>query len=249
MICPICSKEVRCVTSSHLKLHNLTSKQFHKIYPEIKTIWNYHGHISEESVIKRTATRKKNGVTIWNKGLTKEIDERVKTPVGCFKKGCKSLKKGLNKETDESIKRQAEKMKGRIFSEEHRKKLSLSHKGERPYRKGKGNLKLRGEGHPNWKGGISKQKYGYQFTSQLKEQIRKRDSYRCQQCFRHQDELFTKNRKGQVIKRKLCIHHIDYDKLNNKPENLISLCGACHAQTGYDRNDWISYLKNKVANI
>jgi ribosomal protein S13 len=32
-----------------------------------------------------------------------------------------------------------------------------------------------------------------------KEDIRKRDNYRCQECFRHQDELRTKNRIKNIF--------------------------------------------------
>jgi len=180
--------------------------------------------LNPESIAKRTATRRANGNYVaWNKGLMKETDNRVR--------------------------KYAEKKIGRQASEITREKLSKSHKGQIAWNKGKEYLQIRGDKHFNWKGDKSEEKYGYEFTSQLKEAIRKRDSYRCQQCFRHQDELFTTNRKGQVVKRKLCIHHIDYNKLNNKSENLISLCGVCHAQTGYDRNDWTDYLKSKIENI
>ena len=84
-----------------------------------------------------------------------------------------------------------------------------------------------------WKGGISADPYGLEFNNQLKEQVRKRDRYRCQQCFRHQDEL----------NEKLSIHHIDYDKKNNKSNNLISLCRVCHIQTNYSRDDWTNYFR------
>ena len=93
-----------------------------------------------------------------------------------------------------------------------------------------------------WKGGISKELYGMEFNNQLKEQIRKRDNYRCQECFRLQSELRTKSNRTY----KLHIHHIDYDKKNNIDSNLISLCRPCHSQTNYDRNDWTNYYQNKV---
>ena len=93
--------------------------------------------------------------------------------------------------------------------------------------KGAGSLLIMGESH---------------FNGDLKESIRRRDNYRCQQCFRHQDELFDKNGR----RKKLAIHHIDYDKKNNHPSNLISLCNSCHMQTNFSRKDWIEYFKNKV---
>jgi len=117
--------------------------------------------------------------------------------------------------------------KGCELTEEHKKNLKLSHSKEKHY---------------NWQDGKSFEPYGIEFNNQLKEFIRKRDNFRCQQCFRNQDELFTK--KGR--RYKLMIHHIDFNKRNNNPNNLISLCRNCHIQTNYNRKDWIDYFKDKL---
>ena len=42
------------------------------------------------------------------------------------------------------------------------------------------------------------------------------------------------------------VHHVDYNKKNNDPANLISLCKACHAQTNFNRNDWMEYFEGKI---
>jgi len=73
----------------------------------------------------------------------------------------------------------SEGQKGRVLSKETKRKISLARKGEK---------------HPNWQGGKSFEPYGIEFDEGLREQIRQRDRYRCQQCFRHQSELFKKNR-------------------------------------------------------
>lgn len=93
-----------------------------------------------------------------------------------------------------------------------------------------------GKGHPNWKGGKSLEPYGVEFNNNLKENIRKRDNYMCQECNYLQEDL----------SRKLSVHHIDYDKTNNKIENLISLCGSCHAQTNFGREEWSNYFIQKI---
>jgi len=93
-----------------------------------------------------------------------------------------------------------------------------------------------GENNPMFNNWSSREPYGKKFSPKLKEQIRKFYHYRCQQCFRHQDELGYK----------LHIHHIDFDKTNNDPSNLIPLCRNCHMQTNYGRDDWIEYFKDKV---
>ena len=98
-----------------------------------------------------------------------------------------------------------------------------------------------GENHPQWLGGKSFEPYGIEFSDKLKEQIRQRDSHRCQECFRHQDELYRKGKKY-----KLFIHHIDYNKQNNDPNNLTSLCMGCHNQTNFNRDDWTKYFEGKI---
>ena len=87
----------------------------------------------------------------------------------------------------------------------------------------------------NWQGGISFEPYPLDWTNDLRESIRKRDNYICQECGIHQDEL-----KG--FYRKLDIHHIDYDKDNLNPNNLISLCKSCHVKTNFNRKYWIEYF-------
>ena len=44
---------------------------------------------------------------------------------------------------------------------------------------------------------------------------------------------------------KLKRNHIDYDKRNNDPKNLITLCHSCHSKTNYNRNYWINYFKGR----
>ncbi len=97
----------------------------------------------------------------------------------------------------------------------------------------------------NWQGGISKEPYSFNFDEDLKEKIRKKFGFRCQQCFRHQDELFMKNRKGEVVNYRLAIHHIDYNKKNNEDDNLIPLCRTYYGQTHFNRNQWINYFQEK----
>jgi hypothetical protein len=100
---------------------------------------------------------------------------------------------------------------------------------------------LTGEKNPNWKGGVSKFPYRQDWTKELKEYIRKRDNNRCQLCFKHQSEL----------KRKLTLHHIDYDKQNCSNDNLISLCIGCHGKTNTNRDKWRLFFNQykKLKNI
>jgi len=88
----------------------------------------------------------------------------------------------------------------------------------------------------NWRGGKSFEPYGMEFNNKLKKKIRERDNYTCQECGMTEKELGYK----------LHIHHIDYDKKNNNPDNLISLCRSCHLQTNFKREDWTKYFQGKI---
>ena len=127
---------------------------------------------------------------------------------------------------------------GKHQSLEARRKMSEANRGQKNYFFGKHFL---GEKHPLWQGGKSFEPYGLAFNKELKELIRARDNYRCQECFRHQSELFTKQSKP----KKLSIHHIDYNKQNNASKNLISLCLKCHTKTNFKREDWKKYFQKK----
>lgn len=88
--------------------------------------------------------------------------------------------------------------------------------------------------NPNWVNGKSFEPYPNTWCNQLKELIRKRDNYKCRICKITQKKL----------NRKLDVHHIDYDKHNIKPNNLISLCKSCHTKTNFNRSYWIKYFTN-----
>jgi len=95
----------------------------------------------------------------------------------------------------------------------------------------------RGDKNPNWRGGIWEEPYPSDWTDDLKESIRKRDKHTCQMsgCGIHQNELVGWHKK-------LSVHHIDYNKDNLDPKNLISLCDSCHQKTNFNRGYWIVYF-------
>ena len=84
-----------------------------------------------------------------------------------------------------------------------------------------------GENAPRWLGGKSFEPYSPEFSRWKKRLIKDRDNNQCRLC-------------GSTIK--LCVHHIDYDKLNSDPQNLISLCNYCHGKTTSVRDCWREYL-------
>ena len=147
--------------------------------------------------------------------LGKKHSDETKRKIG-------SSLKGIPK-TEEANKKNSESHKGikRVpFSDEWKRKIGDSHRGEKG---------------TNWQGGKSFEEYGIDWTDDLKESIRKRDSHICQKCGIHQDEI-------DVYYRKLDVHHIDYNKYNLDPKNLISLCRKCHAKTNHDRLYWFEYF-------
>lgn len=145
--------------------------------------------------------------------------------------------------------------KGKKWSDEIKKKLSESHKKPRPYRLGispseetikkisetlkKNPVKYwLGKKRFNditkcnfWQGGKSYEIYSADWTQTLKQSIRERDHYQCQICGKNQGD------------ESLSIHHIDYNKQNCDPNNLISLCRICHSKTNHKRDYWIEYFK------
>ena len=178
----------------------------------------------------------KKGLQVaWNKGKKHPC---AKLNPQVFKKGNISWSEGLTKETDERLMRISKNMigdKNPTKRPEVRKKISLANKGK--HSSPKTEFKKRQfalDKHFNWQGGKSFEPYDIKFNERLKEYIRKKYFYRCQQCFRHQDES----------RRKLDIHHIDYNKKNNSEENLIPLCNSCHSQTNYKRSDWTNYFND-----
>jgi len=82
----------------------------------------------------------------------------------------------------------------------------------------------------NWRGGISFEKYPREWNEKLRTLVRERDRYTCQLCGEKQGD------------KALCVHHIDYNKHNCSPDNLISLCHLCHIKTNYKRPNWNSFF-------
>jgi hypothetical protein len=95
----------------------------------------------------------------------------------------------------------------------------------------------------NWKGGISKFPYSFEFNKSLKEQIRERDSWKCQNCgLTNEEHLITYDES-------LPIHHIDYNKMNCQKDNLITTCKQCNSRANFNRGCWIEFYKNKIAQL
>jgi len=106
---------------------------------------------------------------------------------------------------------------GGTISETQKKAISIANSGEK---------------NGSWRGGTSKLPYPFIFDNKLKEKIRKRDGYKCQNC------NITEEEHIMVVGCVLSIHHIDYDKMNCEEDNLISLCNQCNTGANFNRNYW-----------
>ncbi|KKN66559.1 hypothetical protein LCGC14_0470280 [marine sediment metagenome] len=93
-------------------------------------------------------------------------------------------------------------------------------------------IKLEGDGNPSWNSGASFEPYSIEFNNRLKKSIFERDNYICQ------------NSDCWKTSKRLCSHHIDYDKKNCDLSNLITLCNSCNSRANFNRNFHINFYKS-----
>jgi hypothetical protein len=136
----------------------------------------------------------------------------------------------LGKHLPEEIKKKISiSKKGHSVSQETRRKLSERQKGKKLSEETKRKI---GEAH--WQGGTSFEPYSIDWTESLRRTIRERDKYTCQLCGKPQGD------------RVHSVHHINYDKKDCNPDNLITLCNSCNTKVNYNRDNWINYFKNRL---
>lgn len=141
-----------------------------------------------------------------------------------------------NKMPQESIEKMRKSLTGKKQSKETISKRFAWHDGysHSPETKAKIGLANSGDRNGMWEGGISRQEYPAEFWKKhFKDMIRDRDDRECQLC--------GANENGKALD----IHHIDYDKLNIDPDNLISLCHKCHGKTNYNRQQWKAFFNEQ----
>lgn len=102
---------------------------------------------------------------------------------------------------------------GRILSKETRQKIRISKQGDKS---------------PFWHGGVWHNPYAKEFTRSYRQEIKVRDNLKCRLC----NSTY-----------RLACHHIDYNKNNYNPNNLITLCQYHHSLTNFNREYWIKYFK------
>lgn len=107
-------------------------------------------------------------------------------------------------------------MTNKKHSEETKRKISEGNKGKKISEETKRKISLANKGEKSylWQGGKSFEPYSIDWTETLKRSIRERDNYICQIC----------NQYGNNV------HHLDRNKKNCNPNNLITLCQKCHSR-------------------
>ncbi len=191
-----------------------------------------HGH-NQDGV----KTRFKKGQDAWNKGLpspwsVETHTGKKKLPESTAKRtatrlvnngGVYQTAKGW-KHTPNTIDnmKTANRAKAKFGEENH-------FFGKRHSKESKAKISAANSGANNvaWRGGVSTLPYGPEFTRAFKRIIRIRDQYTCQRCGIVQAEH----------KRTLQIHHIDFDKNNNDPSNLVTACNKCNIWANYHPNE------------
>jgi hypothetical protein len=143
--------------------------------------------------------------------------------------------------------------KGRKHTKEQLEKMRLAHLGKKrpkefcekmskikmgkPCLWSKGNKNyfwgkhFYGEKSPSWQGGKSFEPYSVDWNECLRRSIRERDKYICQKCNEPQGDFAHD------------VHHIDYDKKNCNPSNLITLCHICHLKINKNKDYWTNYFR------
>jgi hypothetical protein len=112
-------------------------------------------------------------------------------------------------------------MWNKTHKKETKQKISESKKGV-----------LVGDKHWNWKGGIACEPYcDVWLDKEYKQSIRDRDKNQCKNCG------ITRHISFKVYGLDLHIHHIDYNKKNCHPSNLITLCRSCNSRANYNRQE------------
>ncbi len=94
-----------------------------------------------------------------------------------------------------------------------------------------GGAKRKGFNNGAWNGGTGCAPYSTIWgNSEFKESIKERDNFKC----KHPDCW----NKSKI----LVLHHINYDKKDCDPENLITLCNSCNLRVNVNREYWMKYF-------
>lgn len=153
---------------------------------------------------------------IWNKGLTKDTDPRLaklsesRKGEGNPMYGKAAWNKGLTKEMDPRLVEVGRKNSLRPVSEETKEKFRQSKLGKF------------GESSNAWKGGTRKTVGGYYQRGRLGK------DGKAEIVYHHR--MIAEEILGRYLTKLEHVHHIDRDKTNNNPDNLLVLQMGVHTR-------------------
>ena len=181
--------------------------------------------------------RAKMRVAMIGKNKGKKISHKQKMAISLANKG-----KVLSDETKRKI---SKANKGSKRTEEVKRKMSKSHRGLIPWNKGKKHTiearKRMSKSHLTRNSGNNTPENPYPklfYISDFRDMINERDGNICQNplCRRNCEQL------------PLEFHHIDYNKGNCVPSNIIKVCKSCNARANSDRQFWQKHYETIIAN-
>lgn len=212
------TKETSPCIMEFSKKHSVTKKKLF-ISGKLK-IWNKGIPRTEEEKIKISATRKERIAlgyikNFWTNADKHRIDE-AREKLRLKRLGANNPFYG-KKHNSETIKELSEKLKGKNKGPENWMF------GKRPV-----NAFPAGESHPFFNNWSSKEPYGIEFYKKRND-ILERDEVCCL-CF-----------GGENI----VVHHINYNKHDNRGDNLVGLCNRCHSKTNVNRVLWERFFMSR----
>lgn len=163
-------------------------------------------------ISERQRGKKKSPESMAKRTITRRERMGGKYLIGGYKHSEQAIENNRNAQLKIDRKGENNPFFGKKHTEETRRIISEANTKER---------------NPHWNGGTSNLPYGVEFTRKFKKIIRERDNYTCQRCGIIQKEY------GRTLQ----IHHLDHDKFNNDPANLVVACGKCNTWASYHRDE------------
>lgn len=203
-----------------------------------KPSWNKGIPMSDESKIKLSVS--KTGVPVREEvkqrisktykerkiNVGRKLSEETKRRISESKTGVKLSAESLQKRNSKiDFTGENNPFYGKKHSDETRNKISRALE----------NLYADPEKHPRWLGGVASEPYCVVWRDQdYKYSIKVRDNFECQNPFCV---------GGSDI---LVVHHINYNKKDCHPSNLITLCNACNSRANSNRDAWALLYRNII---